>query len=82
VVDGGRLAEEEAVGDGALPDDVADGSSSKVLLHLQWKTAVWFIGSDDDRGGRWWRSTASQAAGASVEAERRARGRVSARGEN
>jgi hypothetical protein len=32
-VDGGWLMEEEAVGDGALPDDVAGGSSSNMLLH-------------------------------------------------
>jgi hypothetical protein len=43
---------------------------------------VWFIGLDSDGGGRWWRSMVSRAVGASVEAERRARGRVSARGEN
>jgi hypothetical protein len=35
VVNGGRLTEEEAVGDGAVPSDVAGSSSSKVLLHLQ-----------------------------------------------
>jgi hypothetical protein len=51
--------EEEEIGDGALPSDVADGSSSKVLLHLQWKTAVWFIGSDGDGAGWLWRLMAS-----------------------
>jgi hypothetical protein len=51
VVDGNPLAKEEAVGDGALHGVVAGGSSSKVLLHLQWKTAVRFIGSDGDRVG-------------------------------
>jgi hypothetical protein len=51
VVDGKPLMEEEAVGDGTLPSIVAGGSSSKVLLHLQRKTAVRFIGSDGDRVG-------------------------------
>jgi hypothetical protein len=62
-VDGGQLMEEEVVGDGALPGDVVNGSSSKVLLHLQRKTAVRFISSDGDGGGRWWHSTASRAVG-------------------
>jgi hypothetical protein len=35
VVEDGRLTEEEVVRDGALPGDVADGSSLMVLLHLQ-----------------------------------------------
>jgi hypothetical protein len=82
MVDGGQLTEEEAVRDGALTSDVADGSSSKVLLHLQRKAAVWFIGSDSDRGGLWWCSTVSRAVGLSVVAERGPRGRVSVRGEN
>jgi hypothetical protein len=59
VVDGNPLTEEEAVGDGALPGVVAGGSSSKVLLHLQRKTAVRFIGSDSDGvgwGGARWRA--------------------------
>jgi hypothetical protein len=43
---------------------------------------VQFIDSDDDGGGRWWRSMVSKVAGTSAEAERRARGRVSVRGEN
>jgi hypothetical protein len=82
VVDGGRLTEEEAVGDGALPDDVAGGSSLKVLLHHQRKTVVRFIGSDIDGGRWWWHSMASRAVSVSAEAERRVRGRVSMRGEN
>jgi hypothetical protein len=45
------------------PGDVVNGSSSKVLLHLQRKTAVRFISSDGDGGGRWWHSTASRAVG-------------------
>jgi hypothetical protein len=45
VVDGKPLVEEEAVRDGALPGIMAGGSSSKVFLHLQRKTAVRFIGS-------------------------------------
>jgi hypothetical protein len=61
-VDSGLLAEEESVGDGALPSDVASGSSSKVLLHLQRKT-VRFIGLDGDGGGWWWCLMVSQAAG-------------------
>jgi hypothetical protein len=51
VVDGDRLMEEEAVRDGALPSDVAGGSSSKVLLYLQQEMAMRFIGSDSNRGG-------------------------------
>jgi hypothetical protein len=82
VVNDGRLKEEEAVRDGALPGDVAAGSSSKVLLHLKRKTVVQFIGLNGNGGGRWWRSTVSRAAGVSAEVERRARGRVSTRGEN
>jgi hypothetical protein len=35
-----------------LVDIVAIGSSSKVLLHLQRKTVVWSIDSNDDGGGR------------------------------
>jgi hypothetical protein len=57
VVDGNPLIEEEAVRDGALLGVVAGGSSSKVLLHLQWKTAVRFIGSNGDGvgwGGAQW----------------------------
>jgi hypothetical protein len=69
MVDDDRLMEEEAVGDGALPDDVADGSISKVLLHLQQKTAEWFIGLDDDGAGWWWRSTVSRGVGTSAKAE-------------
>jgi hypothetical protein len=82
VVNDGRLKEEEAVRDGALPGDVAAGSSSKVLLHLKRKTVVQFIGLNGNGGGRWWRSTVSRAAGVSAEVERRVRGRVSTRGEN
>jgi hypothetical protein len=44
VVDGNPLAEEEAIRDGALPSVMISGSSSKVLLHLQWETVVRFIG--------------------------------------
>jgi hypothetical protein len=51
LVDGKPLMEEEAVGDGTLPSIMAGGSSSKVLLHLQRKTEVRFIGSDGDRVG-------------------------------
>jgi hypothetical protein len=50
-VDGIPFVKEEAVGDGALLGVVADNSSSKVLLHLQQKTVVRFIGSDGDRDG-------------------------------
>jgi predicted deacetylase len=82
VVDGGRLTEEDAVGDGALPGDVVGGSSLNVLLHLQRKTVVRFTGSKGNGGGRWWCSTVSRAASASAEAGRRARGRVSVRLEN
>jgi hypothetical protein len=46
VVDDSLHVEEEAVRGGVLPGIVASGSSSKVLLHLQWKTAVRFLGSD------------------------------------
>jgi hypothetical protein len=52
VVDGNPLAEEEAIGGGVLLGAVAGGSSSKVLLHLQWKMAVRFLGSDGDRVGQ------------------------------
>jgi hypothetical protein len=51
VVDGNPLAEEEADGEGALPSVVADGSNSKVLLHLPRKIAVWSVGLDDDNVG-------------------------------
>jgi hypothetical protein len=51
VVDGIPLTEEEVVGDGALPSIVAGGSSSKLLLHLQQKTAVRSFDSDGDRVG-------------------------------
>jgi hypothetical protein len=53
VVDGNPLAEEEAVRDGALLDVMAGGSSSKVLLHLQQKTVVWWQGSSFNLR-RWW----------------------------
>jgi hypothetical protein len=52
VVDGNPLAEEEADEGGVLLGVVAGGSSSKVLLHLQWKTAVRFLRSDGDGVGR------------------------------
>jgi hypothetical protein len=51
VDDSDLLTEEEADEDGAQPSDVASSSSSKVLLHLQRKTAMQFIGSDNDRVG-------------------------------
>jgi hypothetical protein len=51
VVSGNPLVEEEAVGEGALPGVVADGSSLKVLLHLQQKTEVRSVGSDGDGVG-------------------------------
>jgi hypothetical protein len=51
VVDGNPLEEEEAVGEGALLSIVLGGSSSKVLLHLQQKTAMWSVGSDGDGVG-------------------------------
>jgi hypothetical protein len=70
VVDGNPLAEEEVVGGGVLPGVVAGGSSSKLLLHLQWKTTVRFLDSDDDvvgRGGAQrraeWRTQMSQSRG-------------------
>jgi hypothetical protein len=57
VVNGNPPVEEEAVRAGALPGVMATGSSSKVLLHLQRKTVVRFIGSDGDEvgcgGTRW-----------------------------
>jgi hypothetical protein len=46
VVDDSLLTEGEAARGGVLPGVVAGGSSSKVLLHLQWKTAVRFLGLD------------------------------------
>jgi hypothetical protein len=52
VVDGNPLAEEEADEGGVLLSVVAGGSSSKVLLHLQWKTAVRFLRSDGDGVGQ------------------------------
>jgi hypothetical protein len=51
VVDDNPHMEEEAIRDGALPRVVAGGSSSKVLLHLQRKTVLRFIGSDEDGVG-------------------------------
>jgi hypothetical protein len=51
VVVGDPLVDQEAVRDGALPGDVTGGLGSKVLLHLQRKTAVWFIGLDGDGVG-------------------------------
>jgi hypothetical protein len=42
---------------------VSIGSSSKVLLHLQQKTVVRLIGSDDNRRERQWWSTVDRAAG-------------------
>jgi hypothetical protein len=48
VVDGNPLAEEEAAKGAVLLGAVAGGLSSKVLLHLQWKMAVRFLGSDGD----------------------------------
>jgi hypothetical protein len=51
VVDGNPLMEEEATGGGVLLGAMAGGSSSKVLLHLQRKTAVRFLGSDGDGVG-------------------------------
>jgi hypothetical protein len=51
VVVGDPLVDEEVVRDGALPGDVAGGSGSKVLLHLQRKTVVWLIGLDGDGVG-------------------------------
>jgi hypothetical protein len=51
VVDSNPVMEEEADEDGALPGVVAGGLSLEVLLHLQWKTAVRFLGSDGDGVG-------------------------------
>jgi hypothetical protein len=47
VVNDNLLTPEEADGYGVVPGIVASSSRSKVLLHVQWKTAVQFIGSDD-----------------------------------
>jgi hypothetical protein len=51
VVDGNPLMEEEATGGGVLLGAMAGGSSLKVLLHLQRKMAVRFLGSDGDGVG-------------------------------
>jgi hypothetical protein len=52
MVDGSPLTEEATDGGGVLPGVMAGDSSSKVLLHLEWKTVVRFLGSDDDGVGR------------------------------
>jgi hypothetical protein len=82
VVDGNSLMEEEAVRDGALPGVVAGGSSSEVLLHLQRKTVVRFIGSDGN-GVRWggarrraeWWAQARQSKGREAEIAREEEGK-------
>jgi hypothetical protein len=47
------LVEEEAVGSEGALESVGVSSSSKVSLHLQGKTAVWFTGLDDNGRARW-----------------------------
>jgi hypothetical protein len=51
VVDGNRLEKEEVARGGVLLGIMAGSSSSKVLLHLQRKMVVRFLGSDGDGGG-------------------------------
>jgi hypothetical protein len=52
MADGNPLVEDKAARGAVLLSIMAGASSSKVLLHLQRKTAVRFLGSDGDGVGR------------------------------
>jgi hypothetical protein len=60
-VDGGRLADERAAGDGTTPVVVADGLSLKREARVEDVEGVLLLGFEDDEKVWWWPATVKSA---------------------
>jgi hypothetical protein len=65
-VDGEAARGRQRLGEWFFPASLADDSGSRLLLHVEGVTVVWFPGLVDDNGGRRWLATRSSVAAKSV----------------